>query len=69
MSTDIIAALAVIGYIIITAIVMGLAERKQSDVGVFFAFLWPLGLVALAMIAVGYFPYKIARDSFKRKED
>lgn len=68
MNPNIIAALVVIGYIIITAVIMGLAERKQSDIVFCIAFLWPILLVVLPILAVGYFPYKIAKESFKRKE-
>lgn len=69
MSTDIIAALAVIGYIIIAAVIIGLAERKQNDAWMAIGLLWPISLVALFVLAVGYFPYKIAKGSFKRKEE
>lgn len=68
MDPNIIAVLSVIGYIVIAAIVLGIADRKQSDVGVLLASLWPLFLVALVIAAIGYFPYKIAKESFKKKE-
>ena len=69
MNPNTIAALVVIGYIIITAIIVGVGDRKQNDAIVALSPIWPLFLVAIVVFAIGYFPYKLAKGFTARKEE
>lgn len=71
MSENIILILCVIGYIIIAAFITGLLHRGtgwNNAIGTFIGCLWPLSIIALIVIAIGYLPYKLAIGGFKKKK-
>lgn len=71
MNENIILILCAIGYIIIAAFVTGLFHRGtgwDNPIGTFMGCFWPISIVAVIIMVIGYLPYKLAIGDFKKKK-
>lgn len=57
---DIIVLLCLVSYMVIAAIIIGIADGKGESWGPFCGFLWPFLVIAGVCLILAYLPYKLA---------